>query len=112
MPPENTTPILLHAIFMAQYIVYAKDYTDTDALSRRMAARPAHFDGVKALKARGCFILGGALLNEQGTMIGSTMVLEFPAQSDFDAWYAEEPYILGNVWENVEIHQAKIAIIE
>lgn len=97
---------------MIQYIVYAKDYTDADALERRMAVRPTHFEGVKTLKSRGCFLLGGALLNEQGAMIGSTMVLQFESQSDFDAWYAAEPYITGKVWENVEIHQAKIAVIE
>jgi uncharacterized protein YciI len=97
---------------MMQYIVYAKDHTDADALSRRMAARAAHLEGVKTLKARGSFVLGAALLNEQGTMIGSTMILQFEAQSDFDAWYAAEPYILGNVWGDVEIHPIKIAVIE
>jgi uncharacterized protein YciI len=97
---------------MMQYIVYAKDHTDSDALNRRMSARPAHFEGVKALKARGCFILGGALLDEQDAMIGSTIVLQFEQQSDFDAWYAAEPYITGNVWGNIEIHPIKIAVIE
>jgi hypothetical protein len=97
---------------MMQYIVYAKDHTDTDALGRRMTARTAHLEGVKALKARGCFVLGAALLNKEGTMIGSTMILQFEAQSDFDAWYAAEPYILGNVWGDVEIHPIKIAVIE
>ncbi len=97
---------------MKQYIVYAKDHTDSEALNRRMAARSAHLEGVKALKARGCFILGAALLNEQGSMIGSTMVLQFETPSDFDAWYAAEPYIIGNVWDNIEIHPVKVAVIE
>lgn len=97
---------------MMQYIVYAKDHTDSDALNRRMAVRSAHLEGVKALKARGCFILGAALLNKQGSMIGSTMVLQFETQGDFDAWYAAEPYIIGNVWDNIEIHPVKVAVIE
>ncbi|MCS6808786.1 MAG: YciI family protein [Bacteroidota bacterium] len=97
---------------MPQYIIYAKDYTDTDAVHRRMEARSAHFEGVKALKARGCFIVGGALLNEDGRMIGSMMVLEFPTRADLDAWYAQEPYVIGKVWENVEIHQAALATFD
>jgi uncharacterized protein len=97
---------------MNQYLIYAKDYTDEQALERRMTARPAHFDGAKALKARGCFLFGGAMLNESGKMIGSTMALQFPTEADFDAWYATEPYIIGKVWEHIEIHPYKLAIIE
>lgn len=97
---------------MTEYVVYAKDGTDSEALARRMAVRTTHLEGVKALKARGCFVLGAALLNAEGSMIGSTMVLRFETQSDFDAWYANEPYITGNVWQNIEIHVAKIAVIE
>lgn len=97
---------------MKQYLIYAKDATDVDALTRRMNARPAHFEGIKALKARGCFILGGALLSDAGTMIGSTIVLQFETQVEFDTWYAGEPYISGNVWENIEIHPFKVAVIE
>lgn len=97
---------------MNQYLIYAKDYTDASALNRRMAARPAHFDGIKALKARGCFIFGGAMLDGAGKMIGSTIVLQFPSQVEFDAWYAAEPYITGKVWEKIEIHPYKLAVIE
>ena len=92
--------------------MYAKDGTDSEALARRMAVRTVHLEGVKTLKARGCFVLGAALLNTESSMIGSTMVLRFETQSDFDAWYANEPYITGKVWQNIEIHVAKIAVIE
>jgi uncharacterized protein YciI len=67
---------------------------------------------VKTLKARNSFVLGAALLNDEGSMIGSTMVLRFEKQSDFDAWYANEPYITGNVWQTIEIHRVKIAVVE
>jgi uncharacterized protein len=96
---------------MKQYLIHAKDSTDAGALSRRMAARTAHFEGAKALRARGCFVMGGALLNDEGTMTGSTMVLQFETQAEFDAWYASEPYITSNVWEHIEIYAFKMAVI-
>jgi uncharacterized protein YciI len=97
---------------MKQYLIHAKDYTDAEALPRRMANRPAHFEGAKALKARGNFVMGGAMLNDEGAMIGSTIVLQFETQAEFDAWYASEPYITGKVWENVAVFPFKLAVIE
>jgi uncharacterized protein YciI len=41
---------------MKQYLVTAYDYTDAEAFHRRMAARPHHVDGAKALKASGNFV--------------------------------------------------------
>jgi uncharacterized protein len=60
---------------MNQYLVTAYDYTDTEALQRRMNVRPHHLDGAKGLKESGNFILGGAILNDEGKMIGSVMIL-------------------------------------
>jgi uncharacterized protein len=97
---------------MKQYLIHAKDATDAEALSRRMANRTGHLDGAKALKASGNFVMGGAMLNEAGAMIGSTLVLQFETQAEFDAWYASEPYITGNVWENIAIYPFKLAVIE
>ena len=94
---------------MQQYLVYAKDYAD--ALPRRMEARERHLEGMRELQRRGSFLFGAALLNERGEMIGSTLALQFDSQSDFDFWYAQEPYIVGKVWENVEIHACKRAVI-
>jgi uncharacterized protein len=97
---------------MKQYLIYAKDSTDAGALARRMIVRPAHFEGVKVLKARGCFVMGGAMLNDEGSMIGSTLVLQFETQAEFDAWYVSEPYITGKVWENITMYPFKLAVIE
>lgn len=94
---------------MQQYLIYAHDGTDEQALSRRMNARPAHFEGAKALKAQGNFILGGALLNADGQMIGSTMVLQFETAAEFQHWYDHEPYIQQGVWQKIEVHPFRVA---
>ncbi len=86
-----------------QYVIHAYDYTDEQALERRMAARPAHFEGVRSLKTNGNFVIGGALLDNKGTMIGSMMVVEFNTEDDLNQWLQQEPYIVGNVWERIDV---------
>jgi uncharacterized protein len=94
---------------MQQYVVYAWDGTDAQALERRMMARPAHFDNSRRIKASGNFILGGAMLNEEGKMIGSTMVLQFETQEELQQWVETEPYITGKVWEKIDIRPFRVA---
>ena len=55
---------------MNQYLITAYDGTDENALERRMNVRPFHLEGAKKLKENGNFIIGGAILNEEGNMIG------------------------------------------
>jgi uncharacterized protein YciI len=82
-----------------QYVVYAYDYTDADALDRRMAVRPAHLDYVRQLKADGRFLLGGALLNDAGEMIGSMLVLDMESEAQLAKYLQTDPYIIEGVWD-------------
>ncbi len=92
-----------------QFLLLARDYTDDDAINRRMAARSAHMETVARLKAEGHARMGAALLNEAGQMHGSMMVLDFPSRDELDAWLKEEPYVTGKVWKHIEIKPCKIA---
>ncbi len=94
---------------MQQYIVYAWDGTDEAAMDRRLAVRPKHFEGARRLKDNGNFIVGGAMLNEQGKMIGSMMVLQFEDEQGLIDWKNSEPYIQGAVWENISIYPFRVA---
>ncbi len=96
---------------MQQYIIYAWDGTDEQALERRMNARPSHFERAAALKASGNFILGGAMLNDEGKMIGSTMVVQFETPDGLQGWLDTEPYVLGNVWERIETRPFRVAAV-
>ncbi len=91
-----------------QFVVTAMDYTDEDALNRRMENREAHLDGVRQLIAEGRFLSGGAILNEQEKMIGSTLHLEFPDRESLEAHLQKDPYISGKVWETIEIREARL----
>jgi hypothetical protein len=93
-----------------QFLLHALDYTDDEALDRRMAVRPAHFDGARKLKADGHFILGGAILDEVGKMIGSMAVVEFTDEAELRrVWLTVEPYVTGHVWERIEIRPFRVA---
>ena len=94
---------------MKQYLITAFDFTDETALERRMAARPSHFDTVKRLKGTNNYIVGGAILDAQGKMIGSSMIVQFEIDQQLSAWLAEEPYMLSKVWEKVDIKSFKVA---
>ena len=94
---------------MKQYLITAYDHTDEGALKRRMDVRPHHLDGARGLKEKGNYILGGAILNEEGKMIGSTMILQFENEEELDAWQQSEIYIMGKIWESFDIKPFKVA---
>ncbi len=91
-----------------QFVVTALDYTDAAVLQRRMAHREQHLAGVKQLIAQGRFLSGGALLDESGRMIGSSLHLDFPDRASLDAQLQQDPYVSGRVWEKIEVRQVKL----
>ncbi len=91
-----------------QFIVIARDGTDADALSRRMAVREAHTARIAEAKAAGNMLFGVAMLNDAGNMCGSVLVCDFASRAALDAWLAEEPYVTGKVWINVEILAGRV----
>ena len=55
-------------------------------------------------------IVGGAMLDEAGTPVGSTMVVEFPDRAALDSWIAADPYTLQGVWLRVEVVPFRVAV--
>ena len=91
-----------------QFVVTALDYTDAAALDRRMANREQHLSGVITLIAEGRFLSGGAILDDAGKMIGSTLHVDFPTRAELDAQLRQDPYVSGRVWEKIEVRQVKL----
>lgn len=94
---------------MKQYLITGYDHTDPEALERRMSVREQHLENVRGLKNSGNHILGGAILNEQGMMIGSMMVLQFETDDAFNSWLENEIYIRAKVWDKVDIRPFRVA---
>lgn len=96
---------------MKQYLVTGYDYTDAEALQRRMNVRPHHLDGMKTLKESGNYLIGGAVLNDEGNMIGSVLVMQFETDEELEAWKQGEPYITQKIWESVDVKPFKVAAV-
>ena len=92
-----------------QFAIIAKDGTDAEALARRMKARPDHIALAKQHFQDGKNILGGAMLNDDGDMCGSIMIVDFPDRAAVEAWVQSDPYITGNVWKDIQIVPFKVA---
>lgn len=85
------------------YVIHAYDYTDEQALERRLAVRPQHLDTARRLKAEGHFVIGGALLGPEDKMIGSLMVVDFDDENHLRQWLDQDPYVQGRVWEKIDV---------
>ena len=91
-----------------QFIVLAYDGTDGEALDRRMQAREEHLRLVKDKVEAGEHLYGAALLDEEGKMIGSMMVVEYPSREALEDWLKVEPYVMGNVWQEIDIKPCQV----
>jgi uncharacterized protein YciI len=93
-----------------QFLLVAYDGTDEQALQRRMAVREAHLTNAQKMFEAGELWYAAGILNEAGKMIGSMMLCDFPSRQDMEKqWLINEPYIVGKVWEKIEIARAQVA---
>ena len=93
-----------------QFLITAYDGKDDGALDRRMSVREAHINGANQLKEAGHLIAGGAILDEAEQMIGSTMFVEFDSKAELDQWLASDPYMTGNVWQDISVLPIRLAV--
>ena len=93
-----------------QFVVIARDGSDEKALERRMKAREAHLANVAKLKGQEKMLMGGAMLDDAGKMIGSVMVFDFPDRAQLDTWLKNDPYSTGGVWKSMEVNSFRIAV--
>ena|SRR5579859_3825864 len=91
-----------------QFIVTARDGIDEGALQRRLAVREAHLALGATLAATGQHLYAAALLNEAGIMVGSVIICEYPSREALDEWLAQEPYVTGNVWQQIEVQPCRV----
>ena len=91
-------------------IAIAFDGQDQGALARRLAAREKHLARVKPAAEAGLLTLGGAILDAPaGRMIGSMTVTAHVTMAEARAWWAEDPYMTSDVWQEVSWHATRFA---
>ena len=89
-----------------QFIIIAHDYKD--GLNRRLAVREKHIELGDKMVAEGKQLYGVALLDNKNQMRGSVLVVEFSSRKELDEWLKIEPYVVGKVWEKIEITPCKV----
>jgi uncharacterized protein YciI len=92
-----------------QRLNLARDGTDPAAPGRRQAARPAHLETAAGLQADAHLLVGGALTDEAGAMIGSAAIAQFATRAELDQWLRTDPYVTGGVWQDVEVIPYRVA---
>ena len=89
-----------------QFII--KAYDGAGMLGKRMEVRPRHLEGMARLGSH--VICAGGLLDEEGKMKGSALVMDFADRSELDAYLASEPYVQEHVWEKIEVERMNVVI--
>jgi hypothetical protein len=92
-----------------QFIIIGQDANDPDAPKRRAAARDSHIAYSEMAVKTGEQIFAAAMLNGEGQMNGSMMVVDFPDIESVKEWLDKEAYITGDVWQNVQIIPCQVA---
>lgn len=89
-----------------QFIV--KAYDGENMLEKRMAVRPRHLEGMAKLGDH--IICAGGLLDDEGKMKGSVLILDFDNRAELDAYLQNEPYVMEHVWEKIEVEALNVVI--
>jgi hypothetical protein len=95
-----------------QFLLIAYDGTDPDAENRRLNVRQEHLEKIVNWKKKGELVFGGAILNDNGKMIGSMVLYEFQNRAALDERLKDEPYIYAGVWKDIKIMPFRLAKIE
>lgn len=85
------------------FTVIAHDRKEPGTIEKRLASRAEHMDGLKQMKADGRVVDGGAMIDADGNMVGSVMLLNFPDRQALDSYIEREPYQRDGVWGDVNI---------
>ncbi len=89
-----------------QFLVRA--YDGAGKLDKRMEVRPRHLEGMQKLTDH--IVTAGGLLDEEGKMKGSALIMNFDSRKELDDYIANEPYVLENVWEKIEVEPINVVI--
>ena len=93
---------------MKQFIVRA--YDGEGKLPKRMEVRPRHFENMERMKDH--VVCAGGMLDEEGKMVGSLLVMEFETREQLDEYLANEPYVVEHVWERIEVERMNVVILD
>jgi len=75
-------------------------------LAKRMEVRPLHLEGMERLKEH--LVCAGGLLDDEGKLKGSVLVMEFQNREEVDEYLAGEIYVTEHVWERITVERMNV----
>ncbi|MBO7601732.1 MAG: hypothetical protein J6S94_01730 [Bacteroidaceae bacterium] len=93
---------------MKQFVI--KAYDGKGKLDKRMEVRRRHFEGMEKMKEH--ILCAGGMLDNDGKMMGSLLVMEFETREQLDEYLSNEPYVVEHVWEQIEVEQMNVVIFD
>ena len=90
-----------------QYMI--KAYDGENMLEKRLAVRPRHLENMA--KVPGKVICAGGLLDGEGKMKGSVLIMDFQSKELLRQYLDSEPYLKERVWETVEVEPMNVVIV-
>lgn len=90
-----------------QFMIMA--YDGENMLDKRMEVRPQHLEGMARLGKH--VVCAGGLLDEEGKLKGSALVVEFDDRAGVDEYLENEPYVKAGVWKMIEVEPMNVVIM-
>ena len=87
-----------------QFVITA--YDGAGMLDKRMEVRPLHLEGMERLKSH--LIAAGGLLDVEGKLKGSVLIMEFQSREEVEAYLASEIYVTEHVWEKITVERMNV----
>ncbi len=85
-------------------------YDGENALEKRLAVRPRHLENLKRIMTH--VLCAGGILDAEGKMKGSVLILDFDTREQLDAYLAQEPYVAEKVWERITVEPMNVVILK
>lgn len=87
-----------------QFVITA--YDGEGKLAKRMEVRSRHLEGVERIREH--VICAGGMLDEEGNLKGSVLVMEFQNREELDSYLAQEIYVTEHVWEKITVERMNV----
>ncbi len=89
-----------------QFVIHAHD--GENMLETRMRVRQRHLENITRLNEEGRVICAGGILDSEGKLCGSVLVMDFDDRAGVDAYLESEPYVKEKVWETITVETMNV----
>lgn len=90
-----------------QFVIMAHD--GEGMYDKRMEVRPRHLENMARVIDK--VVCAGGILDDDGKLAGSALIMEFESRDQLDEYLATEPYVTEGVWGDIEVERMNVVIL-